>query len=141
MIALAHGARALSPAERQLRVTGVLLLAALLLHSTDHVVRGLDVVTGVVLGAGTGQFLFAAVAVAMVFARHPAAPALAMLVGFVGALGFSAAHLLPQWSALSDPYVGAVPAPGVSAFSWVTAVVEIAADLAFGVAGLRAQLR
>ena len=45
---------------------------------------------------------------------------------------------VPQWSAFSDPYTGRQVAPGVTGSSWFTALFEIAADTAFGVAGLRA---
>lgn len=125
--------------ELLLRRTAVVFLAALLVHGADHVVRGVDVLTTVVLTAGTIQYVLGAIAVLLVFTRHPAAPTLAVLVGFASAIGFTMAHLLPEWSAFSDPYVGANVAPGVTWFSWLTALFEIAADLAFGWAGLRAR--
>jgi hypothetical protein len=62
----------------------------------------------------------------------------AAFVGFLSAAGFAAAHLLPHWSALSDPYTGSAVAPYVNGFSWFSALFEIAADLAFGVASIRA---
>lgn len=127
-----------TPEDLLLRRSGIVLLVALLIHGVDHVVRGLDVVTAVVTSAGTVQFVVAIVSVRLVFTRHPSAPALAMLVGFAGAIGFASSHLLPQWSALSDPYVGVDAAPGVTWFSWLSALIEIGADLAFGWAGLRA---
>ena len=54
------------------------------------------------------------------------------------AIGFTAAHVLPHWSAFSDPFTGSPVAPNVTALSWATAVFEIGADLAFGWAGVRA---
>lgn len=138
MIAVTSDQQRRDQADRRLRQTGVVLIAALLVHSIDHVVRGLDVVTWLVTTAGTIQFIVAAVAVWLVFAGHRQAPPLAMLIGFAGAVGFSSAHLLPQWSLISDPYVGAQMAPGVTWFSWLSALFEIAADLAFGLAGVRA---
>jgi hypothetical protein len=53
------------------------------------------------------------------------------------ALITKAERLLPQWSAFSDPFMGTAVAPGVTAFSWFAAAFEIAAGLAFGVAGLQ----
>jgi hypothetical protein len=76
-------------------------------------------------------------AVVLVFRRHRLAPAVAVAVGFVSAAGFIASHLLPQWSAFSDPFTGSAVAPNVNAFSWFAALFEIAADVAFGFAGLQ----
>ena len=121
--------------EKALRSTGVVFLAALLVHGADHLHRGVDVVTTQVLAGGTVQFAAALVAFALVLRRHPAAPAAATVVGFSSALLFVTAHLLPHWSAFSDAYVGSPVAPGVTAFSWFTATFEIAADVAFGWAG------
>jgi hypothetical protein len=122
---------------RVLRHTAVVFAVAVAIHGLDHLRRGPDVVTDVVRGAGATQFVLAGAAVMLVFRRHPFAPALAAFVGLASAVLFVAAHLLPQWSAFSDPYTGAQVAPGVTGFSWFTALFEIAADTAFGVAGLR----
>ena len=137
----AIGARAgarevpITRAERQLRVTAVVFAVALVVHGADHMRRGIDVVTDVVRGAGATQAVLVALAVALVFRRHRLAPLVAVVVGVVSAVGFGAGHLLPQWSAFSDPFTGAAVAPGVTAFSWFAAVFEIAAGLAFGIAG------
>jgi lysylphosphatidylglycerol synthetase-like protein (DUF2156 family) len=120
-----------------LRITAVVFAVAVLLHGADHLRRGVDSVTGLVLGAGTTQFAAGAVAVVLVFRRHRLAAAVAAVVGLASAVGFAAAHLLPQWSAWSDPFTGRAVAPHVNAFSWFTALFEITADLAFGVAGLQ----
>ncbi len=107
------------------------------MHGVDHLRRGVDATTGVVLGAGTTQFIVAALAVVLVFRRHRWAPAMAAAVGMTSAVGFAAAHLLPHGSAFSDPFTGHPVAPHVNAYSWSTALFEIAADVAFGVAGLQ----
>ena len=60
------------------------------------------------------------------------------MIGFASAIGFSAAHLLPHWSAFSDAFTGAPPRAAVTAFSWFAAIFEIGAGLALGIAGLRA---
>lgn len=127
--------------DRALRTTSLVFLVAVLVHGADHVRRGIDVMTTQVLVGGTVQFALAFVAVFLVLRRHPAAAAVAAGVGFGSALGFASAHLLPHWSAFSDAYVGSPVAPGVTAFSWATAILEVAADVAFGCVGLRALLR
>ena len=128
----------MSPAEQVLRRSAVVFMVAVTVHGADHVRRGIDVVTTQVLSAGTIQYLLAVVAVVLVFRRHPWAPAFAIALGFQSAIGFTAAHVLPHWSAFSDPFTGSHVAPNVTALSWVTAVFEIGADLAFGYAGVRA---
>lgn len=121
---------------RTLRVTGVILLASLVVHGIDHVRRGVDVISEHVLWAGNIQFAMASVAVLLVFRRHRWAALAAVLVGFPGAVRFAASHLLPHWGAFSDAFTGDKVGANVTAFSWFTAVFEIAADLAFGFAGL-----
>jgi hypothetical protein len=124
--------------NRFLRVTAAIFAVAVVVHGADHVRRGIDVATAVVRNAGAIQFALGAVAVVLVFRGHRWAPAVAVFVGFASAAGFGAAHLLPHWSAFSDPYTGSVVAPHVNAFSWFSALFEIAADIAFGMAGLSA---
>ena len=135
--AAAAGEVPLSTAERRLRVTAVVFAVAVVVHGADHLRRGSDVVTGVVRDAGAAQAVLVAFAVVLVFRRHRLAALVAVIVGFLSAFGFGAAHLLPQWGAFSDPFTGSAVAPGVTAFSWFTAAFEIAAGVAFGIAGLR----
>jgi hypothetical protein len=124
--------------QRTLRTAAVVFAMAVLVHGVDHLRRGTGAVTEVVLGAGTTQALLGAVAVVLVFRRHRLAPALAAGVGIASAVGFAAVHLLPQWSSsFSDPYTGSLVAPHVNAFSWLSALFEIGADLAFGLAALQ----
>src|SRR4051794_30491348 len=120
------------------RRTAIVFMVALALHGADHLRRGADVVTAQVRAAGAVQFLLGAVTVVLVLRRHPFAPAAAIAVGFSSAVGFTAAHLLPHWSAFSDPFTGSTVAPGVNVLSWLATVVEIAADVALGAAGVAA---
>lgn len=124
--------------DRLLRTTSVVFIVAVLVHGTDHLRRGIGVMTTQVLTGGTIQYALAFLAVGLVLRRHRSAPAVAAAVGFGSALAFASAHLLPDWGAYSDAYVGSPVAPGVTAFSWFTAVFEIGADVVFGWAGLRA---
>ncbi|MDQ6696563.1 MAG: hypothetical protein M3Z46_03795 [Actinomycetota bacterium] len=117
--------------DRVLRATAVVFLAALLLHGADHLRRGFDVLTPEVFWAGNFQLVTALIAVALVFMGHRWAPLAAMAIGFPSAVGFVASHLLPHWSSFSDAF----PGGHVDGWSWGAALVEIAADLAFGLAG------
>ena len=98
----------------------------------------MDVVPTAVFIAGMIQGVVAVLAVVLVFRGSRWAPHAAILVGFVGAVGFTAAHLLPTWGAFSDSFIHAAPVD--SWFSWVTAIVEILGDLMFGAAGAAALL-
>ncbi|RUP34862.1 MAG: hypothetical protein EKK51_01190 [Mycolicibacterium sp.] len=112
------------------------MAVALLLHGADHMRRGMNVVPPAVMVGGTLQLILAAVTIAMVFKRNRWAPLAAVGIGYAGAVGFTAAHLLPKWGFFSDSFLGAPPWARVTAFSWVTAILEIAANLIFGTIGL-----
>jgi hypothetical protein len=65
--------------------------------------------------------------------RHPRAPLVAALVGLWSAIGVAASHLLPHWSAFSDPY----PDLDVDAVSWAAMLLELATAAVLGLLGLR----
>ncbi|MUL67688.1 hypothetical protein BOO86_24665 [Mycobacterium sp. CBMA 234] len=96
----------------------------------------MDVIPPAVMIGGTLQLILAAVTIALVVKRNQWAPHAAVGIGFVSAAGFTVAHLLPTWGFFSDSFINAPPWARVTAFSWVTAIVEIGADLVFGVVGL-----
>ncbi|MDX1880187.1 hypothetical protein SBE55_20510 [Mycolicibacterium sp. 141076] len=112
------------------------LAVALLLHGADHMRRGMNVVPPAVMVGGTLQLILAAVTITLVFKRNRWAPLAAVGIGYAGAVGFAAAHLLPKWGFFSDSFINAPPWARVTAFSWVTAILEIAANLVFGTIGL-----
>jgi hypothetical protein len=116
---------------RALRTTAVVFLSALLVHGADHARRGIEIPSTISIVGGL-QFALGVFAVTLVLREHRLGPVAAVAVGFPSALLFVSAHLLPGGN---DPYTGSSPAAGVTAFSWFTAVFEIAADIAFGVAG------
>jgi hypothetical protein len=122
--------------DSRLRWAAVIFAIALAVHTADHLHRGIDVVPPVVMIAGTTQGVAAAITVVLVFRDSRWAPHAAILVGFASAVGFSAAHLLPTWGAFSDSFINAPPAAGVTWFSWVTAILEILADLLIAAAGV-----
>jgi hypothetical protein len=110
-----------------------LFVAANILHTLDHVRTGLDRLTVEVVSAGTLLSIAAVVALVLALRRDPRAPVVCMGVGVAAALGVTAAHLAPHWSALSDPY----PGLGLDALSWVVMLAEIAAGVVLAVAGAR----
>ncbi|MFF0543661.1 hypothetical protein [Nocardia thailandica] len=123
-----------------LRWTTVVFAVALGVHGADHLRRGMSVVSMLVMTLGTIQMLAAVVTIVLVFTGQRWAPVAAATVGFVSAAGFTVVHLLPDWfGPLSDSFVAAPPSAKVTGFSWFAALFEIAADLAIGVAGLRAR--
>jgi hypothetical protein len=123
--------------EERLRRSGIVCLVAVLAHGADHARRGIDVVTTQVASAGAIQLVLVALTVWLVFRNHHWAPSAAIAVGFAGAIGFGAAHLLPHWSSFSDPFRGTDAGLHVNALSWASALFEIGADLALGWAGVR----
>jgi hypothetical protein len=98
----------------------------------------MDVVPPAVMTAGMVQGVLAVMTIIFVFRGNRWAPHGAVIIGFVSALGFAAAHLLPTWGAFSDSFIDPTAAAGVTWFSWVSAVAEILADLLFGVTGVAA---
>jgi hypothetical protein len=121
--------------ERVFRWTTVVFALALALHGADHLRRGMHVVPHAVMVGGTIQLVLAVLTVYLVFSGSRAAPYAAVALGSLSAVGFTAAHLLPTWGFFSDSFINAPPAARVTWFSWVTAVVEILADIAFAVVG------
>jgi hypothetical protein len=98
----------------------------------------MDVIAPAVMVAGMVQIGAATITVILVFQRNRWAPHAAITVGVASAIGFSAAHLLPTWGMFSDSYINAAPTAGVTWFSWVTAIVEITADIVFAAAAIAA---
>jgi hypothetical protein len=93
-----------------LRWATVFFAVALAVHTADHLCRGMDVVPRAVMNAGMIQGVAAAITVVLVFRGSRWAPHAAIFVGFASAVGSSAAHLLPTWSAFSDSFLDAAPA-------------------------------
>src|SRR5207245_7860822 len=79
------------------------------LHTADHVRRGWgsplfgltpEVMTGGAL-VSSGAFLV----LWLTWRRHPWAPQVATVVGFLSAVAVAAAHLAPPWGPFSNSYV------------------------------------
>lgn len=110
--------------------------AGLVIHTADHFRRGTSVVSAQILWLGTISTFIAVFTFALIARRARRAPHVAAFVGIATAIGVSAVHLLPAWSAsLSDAFPGGA-VRGVTAVSWSAVLIEIAGALAMGLAAL-----
>src|SRR5436190_8570608 len=91
---------------RAMRAGALLYGAGLVLHTADHVRRGVGVLTPEVYWAGTLSTVLGVLALVLVFTRHRRAPFVAAFTGFQVAIGTAAVHLLPHWSSFSDALPG-----------------------------------
>ena len=73
------------------------------------------------------------VTITLILTRHRLAPWMATATGFSLAIGFAAAHWLPQWSPLSDPVWEISTSTW---FSYLASGTEIVGALCVGLAGL-----
>ncbi len=123
--------------ERALRYAAIAFAAAVAWHGIDHALqdRGIGALdTGVLIGGGI-NFVLAGLVLWLVLDGHERAPQLAAFTGLYIAIGVSAAHFLPEWGTISDPY----PELSLGVLSWAAVIAEVVAALLLGFAGLRAQ--
>ena len=107
-----------------LRRATLLVLFTHVLHDLDHVRHGTPAPGEVVATAIAGWIALIALLV-LVFRGHRLAAPYAAAFGIASALGFVLVHLLPRWSAFSNPYADA----NVDALSWALAALPVAAGL------------
>jgi hypothetical protein len=120
-------------ATRRLRLAALLFAAGSAVHLVDHLRRGQGSVTEELYWAGNLALVVQVAVVTLIFARHRIAPLAAAAGGFPLAVGFLAAHWLPEWSPLSDPVWE------IDSWRWLSymaSTLEIAGALAVGAAGL-----
>jgi len=107
------------------------MLALQAVHILDHVRQGRGL-NNELYGIGTFATVSALALVVLVVRRHPLAPVAAVTVGFGNLVGLPVVHIVPHWSAFSDPY----PAAHVDAGSWIQLTVMMVVGLMLGLAGL-----
>jgi len=117
--------------SRLLRASAWAYLGGFVLHTGDHLRRGLGSVTPEVLWAGNASGVLAIAAITLVLVHHRLGPWVAAVMGLSAALGVAAVHLTPRWGSLSD----SLPQGRVDALTWVAVLIEVGGALAFGMAG------
>jgi hypothetical protein len=122
-----------SSRHRMLWAAGVLFAAGSAVHTLDHLRRGQGSVSEGLYWAGNLALVVQVVMITLVLTRHRLAPVAAAAAGIPLAVGFSAAHWLPEWSTLSDPLWE------IDSWAWLSylaSTLEIVGALAVGLAGL-----
>jgi hypothetical protein len=108
-------------------------VAANIAHTIDHFRQGTGRLSTYVMAGGTTISILAAMTLYLALRRHERTAIVATVVGFVSAIGVSAAHLAPHWGVFSDSY----PDLGVDLAAWAIVSIEIAAGFVLGYAGMR----
>lgn len=120
-------------AWRRLVVAGWVFAGGSALHLFDHLRRGQGSVTEELYWLGNIALIVQVTVVAFVLTRQRIAPLLATVFGPALAVGFFAAHWLPQWSAMSDPVWD------ITSWTWLSVFAssaEILGALAVTVTGI-----
>jgi hypothetical protein len=120
--------------ERSLRLAGYLFAVGSAVHLFDHLRRGQGSVTEELYWVGNLALVLQVAVITLILTRHRLAPLAAIAAGFPLALGFFAAHWLPEWSALSDPLWEIHSARWLS---YIASSLEILGALAIGVTSLQ----
>jgi len=122
-------------AYRWLLGSSAVYVLGLVLHTADHVRRGLGVLTGLVAGAGAISTIAGLFIVVMILVENRHAPLVAAVFGATTAIGVAIVHFPPRWGAFSDPFTGS-SGTGVTRFSWAVVILEIIGLLAISISGL-----
>lgn len=123
-----------------LQGAGVVFLLGFGVHVADHARRGIDASPPAVTLIGALQGVLVVFAVWMAWTGRRGAPLAAIAVGLLSVALVTFGHLLPSHSPFSDSFVSP-PATNVNAFSWASAVGEVATGLAFAIAGVKERLQ
>ena len=119
--------------ERRLWFTGWLFALGSAVHLADHLRRGQGSVTDELYLAGNLALIVQVAVITLVLVRHEVAPLAAAVFGPSLAVGFLAAHWLPEWSSISDPVWAIDDLP---ALSYAASALEVVGALAVGLTGL-----
>ena len=119
--------------DRWLLSAAAVFTVAVLVHTADHVRRGVDATGRDVFWLGTAGVVLEVGVVVLACQRHRLAPLAAAVAGLALAAGYVSVHFLPARSWLSDSFTSAST---VSPLSWAAASLEIVAALALAGTGL-----
>ena len=117
-----------------LTMASFVFVVAIVLHGADHVRQGTGSLTREVFWGGAVIAVLGFGTLAMTALRHPRAPLYCAIVGLYTAIGVSASHVLPHWSAFSDSYTNQVNADFIS---WAAVLFEIGFAFVLGLLGVR----
>ena len=101
-------------------------------HFLDHLRQDRELAAEV-YAVGTSGYVATALLLGLVLAGSRFAPPVAAAFGASVVAGFALVHIVPDWSAISDPY----SAFGADALSWALVVVPMLTAVWLVVAGLR----
>lgn len=120
--------------SRMLVAASAALVASVVVHGVDHALqeRGIGALTYEVRIGGFANAALAAIAFVLALRGNLRAPGVAAAVGAYLAVNVTAAHFLPHWSALSDPYADA----DLGFVSWAAAAAEAGAAAILAIVGL-----
>lgn len=116
----------------RLTLASVAYLVMTAIHDLDHVRQGRELAPEVWV-IGVVAVVASLTTLALSLRGHPLAPFAAVVLGIGSLVGFTAVHLVPRWSVLSDPYGEA----GVDALSYAIVYATMVAGAYLAVAGLR----
>jgi hypothetical protein len=114
----------------------LLLTAADVAHALDHTRQGRDLASEV-YAAGISGWIALALMLVLIARGHRLAAPYAAAAGLAVGAGFVAVHVLPRWSAFSDPYSAWDP----DALSWALVVIPLLAAVNLVVQAARARSR
>ena len=120
--------------DRALVIAGAVFAVGSAIHITDHLRRGQGSISETLYVLGNVALVLQVVAVVLIFVDHRQAPLVAAGAGPALAVGFTAAHWLPDWGPISDPVWEIDSAPWFSAFA---SAAEVIGAIAIGYAGIR----
>lgn len=117
-----------------LRNAGIAFAAAVTVHTADHLRRGQGSITELLYLLGNLSLVLSVVTITLILTGHRLAPLFAAAAGLPLAVGFLAAHWLPEWSDVSDPVweVSSLPL-----LSYVASAGEVITAATVGVIGIR----
>jgi hypothetical protein len=116
----------------------VFFAAAVIVHNSDHLRRGVDAAGRDVFWLGTAAIALEVAVVVLICQHHRLAPLVAAIAGFQFTVGYLAVHFAPAHPWFSDSFTSA---SSVSPLSWLAASLEVVAAAALGLAGLVALRR
>jgi hypothetical protein len=117
-----------------LTIASAIFVIAIVLHGADHIRQGTGSLTREVFWGGAVIAVLGFGTLAMTALHHPRAPLYVAIVGLYTAVGVTASHVLPHWSAFSDSYTNQVNADVIS---WAAVLFEIGAAFVLGMLGVR----